>query len=371
MKDFLYTRLNNAIARVFKTPQYIILFVNDRCWMQCSHCWFSEDWKSTQLKSSAMTFEEYERMADSIDRITFLSLTGGEAFGRADIAELAHMFARKTRLHRYQIPTSGFLTDVIVKRTEKMLAQNPGIPFRVDVSLDGTRTTHETVRNKPGGFGAAVETIAALNRLKGQYSYFDVGVITTISSYNQHEVDEIAEIVRRVHPGGEWMVNITRGAPRDPTAVNVDLANYERAHDIIERRLSTGETRGHGGHLTAPWLTAKNATRRKVILETVRGEREGGACAAGSLGGVIYSDGQVRPCEILDDTIGNLRDCDYDLGRLWSSPRADEIRKKIQTTRCVCTQECFLSISLLIQPRHWPDIVRERLRLMQAERSPE
>jgi MoaA/NifB/PqqE/SkfB family radical SAM enzyme len=98
----------------------------------------------------------------------------------------------------------------------------------------------------------------------------------------------------------------------------------------------------------------------------VRGEREGGACAAGSLGAVMYSDGQVRPCELLDDSFGNIRDFDYDLAEMWSSPRGDEIRRKIQTTRCVCTQECFLSISLLIQPQHWPDIVRERIRLARA-----
>ena len=159
------------------------------------------------------------------------------------------------------------------------------------------------------------------------------------------------------------MVNITRGAPRDPTAVNVDLDNYQLAHHIIEQRIINGEIQGHAGHRTASWLTAKNATRRKVIMDTIRGQRQGGACAAGSLGGVIYSDGQVRPCELLDETFGNVRDFNYDLSQLWCSPRADEIRQRIQKTRCICTQECFLSISLLIQPQQWPDIVRERIRL--------
>ncbi|MBI2524637.1 MAG: radical SAM protein [Candidatus Rokubacteria bacterium] len=367
MKDVVYTKLNNTLARLLKTPPYLILFVTDTCWMQCRHCWFNEQWKETHLQSSQMTFDEYERLADSIDRIAFLSLTGGEAFTRPDIVEIAHMLARKTHLHRYQIPTSGWRTDVVVRRTQQMLTLNRDIPLRVDVSLDGTRATHETVREKRGAFDAAVETITSLNRLKEHYNYLDVGVITTISSYNQDEVAEIAEIVRRVHPQGEWMINLTRGHPRDPKAADVDPSNYERAHRIIEQRILDRDLQGHSGHRTASWLTAKNATRRKVIIDTVRGQGGGGgACAAGSLGAVIYSDGQVRPCELLEDTFGNVRDYNYDVGQLWCSARADEIRRHIQTTHCLCTQECFLSVSLLIRPQHWPDIVRQRIRVGRA-----
>ena len=73
-------------------------------------------------------------------------------------------------------------------------------------------------------------------------------------------------------------------------------------------------------------------------------------------------------CEMLDRTLGNLREYDYDLPRLWNSPRAVELRNWIQDTKCQCTQECFLSMSLLIQPQHWPDMVHERLKLWKASR---
>jgi radical SAM protein with 4Fe4S-binding SPASM domain len=90
----------------------------------------------------------------------------------------------------------------------------------------------------------------------------------------------------------------------------------------------------------------------------------GGGCAAGALGGVIFNDGEVRPCEMLEHSFGNIRDHDYQLPALWNSSEARERRAWIQDTKCMCTQECFLSISLLIQPRHWADIVKERLKLL-------
>ena len=363
VKTELYTGLTNTLAHIFQTPQYIILFVTDVCWMRCQHCWFNEDWKDRELTSSALTFNEYERLADSLNHIQFLSLTGGEAFHRDDIVELATMFRRKTKLVRYQIPTSGYKTERIVKAAEGLLQANPDTPFRVDVSLDGVGEVHNQIRRISDGYEHACQTIIELNKLKQHYSHFDVGVITTISHANQDTVEEIAAAVEKVHPDGEWMVNITRGVPRDPQAVDVQLSAYQKAHEIIDRRIAEGRYRGHGGHLTAKWLSAKNAVRRQIITNIIEGKREGGRCAAGALGGVIYSDGSVKVCEMLDQPLGNLRDFNYNLAALWNGEAARRVRRFIQETNCQCTQECFLSTSMLIQPDTWPKMVRERIKL--------
>jgi MoaA/NifB/PqqE/SkfB family radical SAM enzyme len=363
MSAKLYTAVTNTIARALRTPQYLILFVSDVCWMKCSHCWFNEEWKERELVEPSLTFDEYERLARSIDRLWFLSATGGEAFHRADLVELLTMFRKTTKLSRYQIPTSGFRTDHIVDSAERLLKANPDTPFRVDVSLDGIGEVHDRIRNLDGCYTHATETIAALRKLKARYSHFDVGVMTTVSRGNQHQVEEIGADAAALNPDGEWLVNITRGAPRDPQAIDVEPAAYRAAKEVIERRVEAGAYRGHSGHFTGGWLSAKNAARRQVILDIVEGRREGGGCAAGSLGGVIYSDGRVMPCEMLEESLGDLRDYDCDLAALWTSQRARDVRRLIQETRCLCTQECFLSVSMLIQPDTWPAMVRERLRL--------
>lgn len=363
LKSQIYTGLTNAIASALGTPQYLILFVTDVCWMKCEHCWFNEEWKAKELTSKALTYDEYEKLADSIECIRFLSLTGGEAFHRNDIVELATMIRRKTKLSRYQIPTSGYKTERIVVAAEQLLQANPDTPFRVDVSLDGVGEVHNNIRRINDGYERACNTIIELNKLKRHYSHFDVGVITTISYHNQLTIEEIGSAVEKIHPEGEWMINITRGTPRDPEAANIQLSAYKRAHELIDQRIAEGKYRGHSGHWTAKWLSAKNAVRRQLISDIVEGKREGGRCAAGSLGGVIYSDGSVKVCEMLDKPLGNIRDFNYDLAALWNSATASSLRRFIQETNCQCTQECFLSVSMLIQPDTWPGMVSERLKL--------
>lgn len=358
-----YKALTNSISKYFQTPKYLILFVSNKCWMKCRHCWFSEEWKCDNIKEDSLSFEELNNLSGSVNKLLFLSITGGEAFGRNDIEEVVKLFTRKGKTGRYQIPTSGFLTSQILSKTENILLQNPGIPFRVDVSLDGNEEVHDRIRNLKGSFSGAVETIKELNKLKKKFSYFDVGVITTISGFNQEIIEEISEIINTVHSDGEWMVNLVRGKTRDTEAGDVELDNYNKAQSIINNRIKNRSYKGHSGHFSAKWLSAKNSVRRKVISEIVQNKKEGGACSAGSIAGVIYADGSVYPCELLSSSFGNLRDYDFNLEKLWNSKTAIDIRNRIQETHCICTQECFLSTNFLIQPQLWPQLIYERLKL--------
>jgi radical SAM protein with 4Fe4S-binding SPASM domain len=330
--------------------------------MKCKHCWFNEDWKSSNLKNDSLTFEEIKKLSESINKTLFLSITGGEAFMRDDIEEIVKLFTRTKKVFRYEIPTSGFMTSDIVEKTIRILEDNRDIPFRVDISLDGNEEIHDKIRNLKGSFKNAVNTITELNKLKKRFSYFDVGVITTISNYNQEIIEDISVIIENIHIDGEWMVNITRGNTRDSIANNVKYENYYKAQEIIKNRITKGTYKGHSGHATARWLSAKNSVRRNVIKSILENKYKGGGCSAGSIGGVIYPDGSVFPCELLNDSFGNLRDYDFNLKRLWNSDKADKIRSKIQDTYCQCTQECFLSSNFLIQPKLWYLTVCEKFK---------
>ena len=106
-----YKMLTKTISRTLKTPPYLILFVSSECWMKCRHCWFNEDWKNSNLKNDSLTFEELKKLSESLNKTLFLSITGGEAFMRDDIEEIIKLFTKKKRVFRYEIPTSGFMTN--------------------------------------------------------------------------------------------------------------------------------------------------------------------------------------------------------------------------------------------------------------------
>ncbi len=202
------------------------------------------------------------------------------------------------------MPTSGYKTSLILEKTQRILRENPRIPFRIHVSLDGNKAVYKKVRGKDA-FDNAVDTIKELNKLKLYYPHFDISIVTTVCSYNQDILEELNEIVESIHPHGEWCINFIRGEPTNPKAKDVDLENYAKVNSLIDKRITNGSYRGYSGHMTSGWLSAKNAARRKIIFKILKNEYKGGGCSAGSLGGVVYPDGSVYPCEILNKSVEN------------------------------------------------------------------
>jgi hypothetical protein len=96
------------------------------------------------------------------------------------------------------------------------------------------------------------------------------------------------------------MINITRGKARDSASEEIKLDNYIKAHTIIRNRNKSHTYKGHSGHMSAKWLTAKNSVRRNTIIKICENKHKGGGCSAGSLGGVIFNDGSVYPCELIN-----------------------------------------------------------------------
>jgi MoaA/NifB/PqqE/SkfB family radical SAM enzyme len=341
----------------------MILFLNDSCWLRCGHCWYTKEWKDHHNIKETLSFEELCEIASKLKGINFMSFAGGEAFMRDDCVKIIKMFLAKTHIRRFDIPTSGYLSDLIVGKTKELLSCNKTVPFRVNVSLDGTQNTHNSIRGSEHAFENAIETVTRLYELSQSYKNFDVGIITTVSSLNQHEIKAIAQIVRNVLPIGEWMVNIVRGNTRSPSARDITIDAYQYAGKIIQEWITNNSFSGHRGHSTAKWLSAKNVTRRKMITDIVQGKVYGGWCAAGTLAGVIQVDGSVWACESLTTPLGNLRKSNYDLAKVWINSQARKIRKHIIQSECQCTHECFLSVSLLMQPRYWPHLIRQRYRI--------
>ena len=51
-------------------------------------------------------------------------------------------------------------------------------------------------------------------------------------------------------------------------------------------------------------------------------------CQAGTLTMILSEEGDVRPCEILDTVLGNIRDTDYQLTPIWTGSQAIQHRKR-------------------------------------------
>ena len=84
-------------------------------------------------------------------------------------------------------------------------------------------------------------------------------------------------------------------------------------------------------------------------------------CHAGTLFGVIEANGLVRPCEVLDRNLGNLRDHNYDFQEIWQSQEAKDLSAWIKASKCNCTYECAWSFNVLGNARYQPALMAAAL----------
>ena len=73
-------------------------------------------------------------------------------------------------------------------------------------------------------------------------------------------------------------------------------------------------------------------------------------CQAGTLTMILSEEGDVRPCEILDTVLGNIRETDYQLTPIWTSHQATQHRKDIAKS-CFCTFETCVRTTMVFQPK--------------------
>jgi MoaA/NifB/PqqE/SkfB family radical SAM enzyme len=78
---------------------------------------------------------------------------------------------------------------------------------------------------------------------------------------------------------------------------------------------------------------------------------------------VLTESGEVYPCELLAESLGNVRAYDYDVRKILRSEKAGTAVRTIRDQRCYCTHECNYITNILFNPGMYPALAREYLRL--------
>jgi MoaA/NifB/PqqE/SkfB family radical SAM enzyme len=340
-------------------PLYLVFFITERCLAKCKHCLLGE--KRVGLEE--LTLAEIEKISRSLGRILFLLPTGGEPFLRDDIAEIVRIFYRNNHTANVGIPTNGFLTEKIVPAVRSILDSCPDLDLAIDVSFDGVGAKHDEIRGVPGLFDRAVATYRELQQLQKHYSRFNLNVGVTVSRYNESYLEELYDYLTGTL--GVITINhlLVRGTPAIADAKGVVPDNYQRFSELLEKGAKSQVLQGYHNYTFSDFVNAVRIVRQRVINELIRTDEQQLPCYAGRLGGVLLSNGDVYPCELLDRKIGNVREVDYDFGKLWFNEKSQEICKWIKDSRCHCTYECFLTLSVFFTPSSFVQVLQEYLSL--------
>lgn len=328
-----------------KTPAQLLFFVTNRCNSRCGHCFY---WKDLNSKIDELSLEEIEKISKSMGHIFWLFLTGGEPFLRKDLAQICQIFYKNNHPNSINIPTNGLLVDKIVKDVAEIAKSCSQAKLVIQISIDEIGEKHDQTRGVKGNFAKIIKLVAGLKLLKRKYSNLALQANIVFSHANQDRVGEIYKEIYRKFKLDNICISLVRGQPKDKTAKEVDLNKYYEVHQEIKKTKRFAQY----GSIISYLITKKEEMHVPLFLDSFKREKAGVDCLAGKQSVVLYPNGDLALCELIDEKYGNLREVNYDFNKLWQGRKADKVRGKVKG--CYCTQECVYTTNIFLSPKAWP-----------------
>ncbi|MBU0633888.1 MAG: radical SAM protein [Candidatus Omnitrophica bacterium] len=350
MQKFFLSRIFNKAG----PPLHLVWFLTAKCNLGCSHCFY---YPRNLENSNELSFQEAQKVILKLPSLLSISLTGGEPFLREDLFEITKLLSKKNVTKNIVLFSNGFNTEDILKITKKIVSSCLNTNIFIGISIDGFEEEHDKYRNKKGAYGRAISTLEGLKKLENNFSNLNVGIGITLHKGNQNIMKELRRDIYakfKINPG----ITMIRGIPKSPELKNVDANIYKQIIDAIEY------DRIHSKQKSLPhiFIGAREVLGQRLAYENFIKYSRSYDCYAGSLMGVIYENGDVYPCEMLPDyKLGNLRDYNYDISKLWKNILADKARKWIRNRKCFCTYECQYTCNTLYNIKFLPFFMKHIL----------
>lgn len=298
-----------------KTKHVLQWHIIHRCNLRCSHC-YQEDY-GAELPFSALSdlFEQYLRFCRKFGFKGHINFTGGEPllsehlFPLLDLCDVNGV--------TFGILTNGTLlsSDIAAK-----LGRYKGLSF-VQVSIDGTEKTHDSVRGK-GNFKKAFDGLKCAH---------DAGIRTmaafTCHKRNYKELRDVIRIVRKNKIDRFWADRlIPMGSSRE------DVLSTEEYRSVI--RLLTKEH-------SRKCLFSNTDVHLNRSLQFLEGGSCYYQCAAGKSLLTLLADGTLLPCRRLPIPIGSC--LESDMSELYgNSDLIRELQEQVIPEECTACKHAVL-----------------------------
>ncbi|MBN1866654.1 radical SAM protein [Candidatus Sumerlaeota bacterium] len=316
-----------------------IVCVTYRCNARCHMC---HTWQHPTRPEDEIS----PGIVDKLPDMAFTNITGGEPFLRDDVGEFVERLRKKSR--RIVVSTNGYFTEKIADLARRY----PDVGVRI--SIEGLPAANDELRGLRDGFDHGLRTLLELREM----GLRDIGFGITVSDRNAKDLMELYYLAKGL--GVEFATAATHNSYyfhkfdnrfEEPEAV---AAEFEcLAEKLLDSRRIKDWFRAYFNY---------------GLANFVRGGARALPCEVGT--DVFFLDplGAIRPCNGMDEVLGNLNDSSFD--EIWNGPRADEVRRLVRE----CSKQCWMIGSVspamkkkLSVPVRWivskkADRVRKRIR---------
>jgi len=342
-----------------KYPSYIVLFPTSRCNASCEHCF---NWKNAKdsINRKEISLDEIEKTFKDYGHIMYLSISGGEPTLRDDIDQICYALYRNNELRYVALHTNGHLAEKIRDISKNIVRKCPNLFLNVCISIDGDRdNTHDKIRKLKGNFNNIVKTITLLKELEHSHDNIGITSVSVLSSLNKNNMNNIHDFVNRKLKISHGAVLI-RGDIENNRLKDVSVDEYNNFYNYAKNYKNKIENT----HLYSKLRKIVESLTPFIVIKTLQMNRMVVPCQAGKKEIVIYDNGDVFPCEQLNQKMGNIRDVNYNIIEILSSENSKKILDNIKEMKCYCTWECMIPVNLIFSLKGKLLVIKNCLRLI-------
>src|SRR5579871_1584411 len=316
-----------VLGKPLALPLNLTISVSYRCNSRCKTC---NVW---QRPNDDFTLEEYDKTFASMGRSPYwFTFSGGEPTLRKELPEMVASAYRHCRPGIINIPTNGIQYKTIPRRVEQVLLAAPRSEVIINLSLDGVGERHDEIRGVRDNWKHAMLTYAELKKLKAKHRNLTVGIHTVISNFNVEAFPELCEYVQRELKPDSYITEIAEQRVELDTVglgITPTVERYSVAIDALLESMRDQQLMG-----VAEVAQAFRRQYYELVKRTLREHRQVIPCMAGVASAQIAPNGDVWPCCIRAQSMGNLREHDYDFGSVWRTGKAAALRRSIKAGEC-------------------------------------
>ena len=332
------------------SPSTVLIATTYMCNSRCRMCNVWKKYNSFEKKSKdEMTFNEFIEFVNKNDFLIKIALTGGEPFLRDDLHDMILFLDEKG--YNTEITTNAILTDKIKLEESKILNDISGsIPHNLSISIDGLEKTHDYLRGIKGNFKRAINLLKWSMQQTKKYDFFTTSISHNITQSNYTEFPQFFD----------YFVNFGLKPQQITFRVAQLSSHYFENIESDEIPMNFSQINGQIKKVLNKYEILKSDIYYQGLIKYLNNPyKQLFPCSVCFSFCYIDPYWNVFPCMSWAKNLGNLRDFDFNLKKLWESESVKNTRELIKNEKCPncwtqCTAIPTITTNIFVLPkRYW------------------
>lgn len=323
-------RASHATGLTKPLPLSLTVSVTYSCPSRCMTC---DIW---QKKVDDLSVDEYAKIFPTVEKVPiWVTVSGGDQFLRSDLDEIVRLIKVQIDPKIVNIPMNGVVTERIFSLLPKIAEHTRGSQLVLNLSVDEIGEEHDRLRGAPGNWDKLLGVAELIRDLKTTYDHVVLGVHTVISRHNVDRIPEIERIARATFRPDSYITEVAENRVELKTMdkpIGPDPADYRRA--VAHLKQTIKDNRSH--HPVARLVESLRLEYYDLAARILEEKRQVIDCYAGWATAHLAPDGHLWGCCVRAESMGNVREHDYDVRTVWRGALADAFRQSVKDHECAC-----------------------------------